>query len=360
MALPYLVEMNFEQGTNGEWDSESDTGSLLNFPHYTKLARYDTTSVGAIAPWRGAFCAEWDLGDTNDHTLIEGDMDIADTTSGFTRFYLFLGKDLRATADDIFSIFELQGTANVQESIIALKITAATGAVQMATAQAAADLVFTNAPILPRGKWICVELATAIVVGTATGTSQLFVDGTAYLGQITHAAVNTPVLRGVLGTQDTLSTTLGHIFMDAFMFDAGAGSARIMPNSDRYPETILITKTQHICLGNSELLNVTLLPTNAATNSLKIYDTDNANVTDDSNLVAWLYNLAAKEPPIDLADVPVNVKRGAYVVLAVDTAGTDADPQALIHIGRSQGYGSHGRVRQHGFNKGPSSGQVTQ
>ena len=355
MAWPYLFQSNFERGTNGDWDSETDVENVLNIRHYTWLARYGTQNIGPIAPWRGAYAAEWDLvGDTADHTLIEADLDIADLGSGFTRFYLFLGKDFRATADDIFSIFELQGTADAQESIIALKITAATGAVQISTAQASADLVFTG-PALPRGRWICIELATTIVVATATGTSQLFIDGVAQAAAVTHAAVNTPVLRGVFGTQDTLATTLGHIFIDDFIFDAATGAARIFPNTDRFPDVIFVTKSTHICLGDSELLNVTLLPGNAATNELKIYDTDNAIVTDDSNIVAHLFNLTAKEPPIDLADVPVHVNRGAYVQLAIETAGIDTSPRAMIHIGRSQGYRSVGRIRQHASNRKPQN-----
>lgn len=347
MAWPFLFEENFELGTFGRFDSETDTGALLNYRHYSYLAREDVTKVGGIAPWRGAYCVEWNLGDTNDHILIEADLDVADAATRYSRFYIFLGKDLRATSDDVFSIYELQGTANAQESVVALSITAATQAVLIGTAQVPGDIVFSGEP-LPRGKWICIELATADVIGSATGTSQLFVDGVARAA-VTHAAVNTVIARGVLGTQDTLSTTTGHVYMDAFVFD----DTRIYPHSDRYPDTMWITQSQHICLGYSELLNVTLLPGAEATNTLKIYDTDCANVNDESNVVAQLYNLTISEPPIDLADVPVDVKRGAFVQLATGTANdaTGKMPRALVHIGKSQGYRSHGRVRQFGASR---------
>lgn len=337
--FPFSFEENFEAGTLGSFDSETDTGSLLNFVHYSKLAGYNPTIVGAIAPWRGAFVAEWLLGDTNDHTLIESTMAIADTTTAWTRFYLFLGKNLTATADDVFSIYELQGTANAQECVVALKITAATNAIQIGSAQTQAGITFTSAN-LDRGRWLGIEVKTVVQVGSATGTSEVFVDGSS-IGAVTNAAINTAILRGVLGTQDTLSTTVGYLFMDRVAFDL----LQIGRDRDRYPESVLLTKTAHVCLGESQLLNVTLLSGGAGDNTLTVYDTDRADVASDDTVVAILHNLTASEPPIDLPNSPVSVKRGAYVVLG----GTN--PRALIQIGRSQGYFSHGRVRQHGMNR---------
>ena len=336
MAFPYIFESNFEQGTNGEWDSETDTGSKLNFRHYTYLAREDVAAVGPIAPWRGAYVAEWDLGDTNDHILIEGDIDIADQATRWTRFYLFLGKDLRGVTD-VFNIYEHQGTANAIECAISLKITTGADLVEIGLGQTSEAGSFSTKK-LRKGQWYCLDLKTFIDTGTA-GTSDLYVDG-GLVASLT-GLTNTAVARGVLGTQNTLSTTLGHIYMDRFAHD----DTQLGPDRDRYPETIMISKSMHICLGESELLNVTLLPGAATDNTLTIYDTDKAETTVDNNVVALLYNLTSSEPPIDLADVPVRVKRGAYVALG----GTN--PRALVHIGRSQGYNSHGRVRQHGYSR---------
>src|SRR4029077_2698730 len=125
--------------------------------------------------------------------------------------------------------------------------------------------------------------------------------------------------------QDTLSTTLGHLFMDSYVFD----DLQVGMMKDRYPETIWLTKTTHVALGTSELLNVTLIPGTAADSVLKIFDTDNADISDEGNIVAHLYNLTASEPPIDLADIPVTCKRGIFAQLS----GTA--PRALLHIGMS-------------------------
>lgn len=333
MAFPFIFESNFELGTNGEWDSETDVEGALNIRSYNYLARYDVTKIGPIAPWRGAFVAEWNLsGDTSDHILIEGDLNIADTVTRFTRFYLFLGKNLTGVTD-IFNIYELQGTANAVENAIGLRITTGSELVEIGIGQTAPASFATQK--LFKGQWYCIELASTIQTG-GTGTATLYVDGAAV--QVISSLTNTAVLRGVLGTQNTLSTTLGHIFIDKFAFD----DTRLNTIKTRYPETVLLTKSEHVCVGESELLNVTLLPGTGTDSVLKIFDTDKADTGDESNIVAHLYNLTASEPPIDLADVPVCVRRGAFVQL------TGTAPRAVVHVGRSQGYYSAGRIRQHG------------
>ena len=337
MAFPFIFESNFEQGTVGEWDSETDVELALNIRHYSYLSRHDVTRVGPIAPWRGAYCAEWDLaGDTAAHVLIEGDIDIADTVTRYSRFYLMVGRDLLATADDTFNIYEVQGTADAVENAVGLRITAATDVVEIGVGNVA-PTAFAASPLI-KGRWYSVELVSNIQTG-GTGTATLWVDGVSVATVTT--LTNTAVLRGVLGTQNTLSTTTGHLFMDAFVFD----DAQIGPMFDRFPETQWITKSIHVCVGASDLLNVTLLPGTGTNSVLKIYDTDVASTADEGAVRAHLFNLTASEPPIDLADVPVSVKRGAYVELA----GTA--PRALVHIGCSQGYYSAGRIRQHGLNR---------
>jgi hypothetical protein len=336
MGFPFIFESNFELGTNAEWDSETDTGSRLNYPHYATLAKYDVTSVGPVLPWRGAFVAEWNLGDTNDHTLIRSTIAIADTASAYTRFLLFLGKDLAATADDTFSIYELQGTANAQESVIALKITAATQAIQIGVGQTQAT-VSLNANSLPRGRYYTIELLTTVST-TGSGVSTLFVDGTQYA--TVTGITNTAVLRGVLGTQDTLSTTTGHLFIDAFVFD----EARIYPISIRYPETILLTKSAHVFVGSGTIRNISLLSGAGTDNVLTVFDTDEAKVLEASTTLCELKNTANGQI-VDPVTVPVDVRRGCFVQLA----GTN--PRAIVQIDGAQGYWSVGRIRQHGFKR---------
>lgn len=332
MSFPFFFESNFEQGTTAEWSSLVDTGNRFNVRHYGVVGRYNATEVGPIIPFRGAYLAELDLGDTNDHTVISSTITIADTVTAYTRFYLFLGKNLRATADNTFSIYEQQGTANATEAVVGLTITAATGAITIGVGHAAPTVFAPN--MLVRGRWYAVELMTTVST-IGAGVATLFLDG-AQIATVT-GSTNTPILRGVLGTRNTVATTLGFVFFDQVVFDDG----RIFPIVERFSESRLVTKSAHLAMGETEILNLTLLPGSGTNCVLKLYDTDSAYVSDENNAQSILFNLTANEPPIDLADVPLSFKRGVYAELS----GTGT--RAVIRIGRHTAYGSVGRIRDY-------------
>ena len=61
-------------------------------------------------------------GDTNDHTIGDGTIDIADTATGWLRFALYISTDFAATANDDFNIFEWQQAAGTVEASMGLRI----------------------------------------------------------------------------------------------------------------------------------------------------------------------------------------------------------------------------------------------
>lgn len=334
MAFPFVFESNFEQGTNAEWDSESDTGSLLDFPHYSTLAGIS----GAPVPYRGAYCMRIRMGDTNDHTLTEGDIDIADAGTGYTRFYLYAASNVTATADDTFNIFELQQAGGTVESSLGMRLTAATNALEIGIGDGTAPTSFVD---FPRGKWVCVELLATISTG-GSGVLTLFLDElqVATLTTLTNAAA---VGQGVLGTQNTLATTTGDLYFDQFVQD----DARIYGFPIRYPEEVYVTKTGHLFVGAGVIYNATLL-TGGTDNKLEIYDTDVNNTTHTGRTKLILQSPTSGEV-VDPAGVPVEVQRGAYVVLS-GTASASG-PLAMMKIARAQGYFSEGRIKQHGVRR---------
>lgn len=330
MSFPWIFESNFEQGTNGEWDTETDTGSKLDFPHYSTFVR--RSDIKTI-PYRGAYCAMIDLssGDTNDHTLTEGDIDIADAATRYFRWYMYVSNNFTATADDTFNIFELQQVGGTVEQSVGMRVTAATNVLEIGIGDGTAPTSFAA---FPRGRWVCVELLSTIST-TGSGAMTLFLDETSVIaltGQTQAAAVG----QGVLGTQDTLSTTTGVILLDQFVMD----DARIYGLPIRYPEDLFITKTCHVFVGQGKIENVTLLSGGAADNVLQVFDTDVNNTNHVGRTKLELKNIAANET-VDPAGVPVLVQRGAYVVLS----GTN--PRAIVKIGSAQGYFGEGRIRQH-------------
>ena len=84
MAFPWLSECNFEDGTKGHFDTETDTETRLDFPHYSELAR----TPGMGMPWRGAYCARVNL--ANDGTPANALLQETgswDTSAGGTIFF---------------------------------------------------------------------------------------------------------------------------------------------------------------------------------------------------------------------------------------------------------------------------------
>jgi hypothetical protein len=334
---PYIFESNFEQGSNAEWDSESDTGSLLDFPHYSLLSNISTAPV----PYRGAYCMRIQMGDTNDHTLIEGDIDIADAGTAYTRFYLFASSDVTASADDTFNIYELQQAAGTNEMVLGMRITAATNLLEIGIGDAAAPTSFVT---FPRNRWVNVELLATPSTGGA-GVLTLFLDElqVATLTSLTQAAA---IGRGVLGTQDTLSTTTGTLYFDQFIFD----DLRIYGIPIRYPEELYMTKTGHAFVGAGKVINASLLSGGGTDNVLQIFDTDVNNTNHMGRMKLELKNVANNDI-VDPAGVPLTVQRGCYVVLT----GT-GPARAMIQIGSAQGYYSQGRIKQHGAKRIPTPG----
>ena len=314
MAFPYIFHSNFEAGSNAEWDSEADTGSLLDFPHYSDLVR--TPGVGM--PYNGAYCMRIKMGDTNDHTLIEGDIDIADTVTRYSSFMLYVGNDVDATADDIWNIYEVQGTANAVENAVGMQYTAATDVLEIGVGQVAPTVFYG----INKGRWYHVELVSVIQTG-GTGTATLWLDGV-QVATIT-TLTNTAVLRGVLGTQNTLSTTTGTLLFKNFKFD----DAQVYPPNQRFPTTIRLTKTAHAFVGPGSIEGATLLSANG---TMDVYDTDTANTNDAQ---AKLIELSTTVNFVG-NDSVVYFERGCYVVLG----GTN--PYGEIKLVRNSARGDRG------------------
>lgn len=332
MALPFVFESNFEVGDNTEWDSESDTGSKLDIVHYTTLAN----TPGAPAPYRGAYCMQIDLtsGDTNDHVLIEGDIDIADGSTSYFRWYQYVSANFTATADDTFNIFELQQAGGTNEMVVGMRITAASNLLEIGVGDASAPTSFVD---FPRGKWVCVELLATPSTG-GSGVLTLFLNGNqvASVTSLTQAAA---IGRGVFGTQDTLATTTGKIWFDQFAQD----DARVFPLNPRFPEEVLLTKSGHVFVGGGRVENITLLSGAGTDCVMSVYDTDNA-YSSGYNQKMELKNISAGEV-VDPAGVPLVLQRGCYVTLSGTT------PRAIVKIGHAQGYWSDGRIKQHGHRR---------
>jgi hypothetical protein len=311
MAFPFIVHENFESGTLGGFDSETDTGSLLDFPHYSVVA----TDPNSLMPYRGAYVLRNKLGDTNDHTLTEGSIDIADEGTAYFKWQMGLSKDFSFTADDTFNVFELQQAGGTVESSVGFRVTNSSQLIEIGVGDGTAPTSFVQWPA--KGKWVTVELAAKIST-TAAGTLTLYLDGAQVvaLTGLTNAAA---VGQGVLGSQLTLSTTLGAIYYDDFIMD----DARIYPYRERFPHSYHALKSGHVFVGPGYIEGAALWEVATGDETLSLYDTDTAN-TNDANPVVELDSTAQTS-----VGGPLYFERGCYAVLG----GTN--PRGIVYMTRS-------------------------
>ncbi|KPK67118.1 hypothetical protein AMJ82_11235 [candidate division TA06 bacterium SM23_40] len=332
MAFPYNFESNFEQGSNAEWDSETDNDSALDFPSYKILA-----GVGA-EPYIGAYCMRLAMGGTNDAILSEGDIDIAAGATRYIRFDVYVSSNFAGGATDSFNLLELQQTGGTVEATFGAKVTTSTNVVQFGIGETAPTSL-TQA--IAKGVWNTVELKVVCDSGgNNDGTIDLYLTQQGHRTATGVAATQVGTLdqgaigQGVLGLQGGVATTTGFILIDNFAMDDG----RLYPTL-RFPPVPVLTKSRHVILGQGKLGIISLLSGGAADNVLRVWDTDAADTTNQSNLVLELRNTAASQTVF--SQEPVYVRHGAYVELS----GTN--PRATVKV--EHGNHSAGAIRRLGM-----------
>lgn len=338
---------SFDTGDNSQWDSETDTGSLLDFPHYTTLAAVP----GRPMPYRGAYCMRIAPGDTNDHTVTEGDIDVATGATGWCRWAMYISTDFAATANDEFSIFQWQQAGGTVEAHVALEITASTDAVVIGGADGAGDISST-AVTIPKGVWHIVE--TMLTVETTAGCSgdgvlDVYLNGARILNATsqTHGGA---VGQGVLGTQDTAATTnAGYILFDDFVFS----DTRYYPTS-RFHTHRIVTSDSFLFVGPGRVDNVKIIDDGGGDNEMELYDTD---VYSASLEPRWRGRTVTANTDVDAADVPIEFTRGCLVRFPAGGGGGRV-VAGEFNIGRAVGWGSDGAIRNYAHNRKPTPGNV--
>ncbi|MCP4900120.1 MAG: hypothetical protein GY906_24380 [bacterium] len=309
MAFAWIAHSNFEGGSNAEWDSEADTDGILDFPHYSELARWPWSTS---TPYSGAYCARIKpAGGTNDATLTEADINIANTATSYFHFNVWFGPDFDATANDTFQLFELQGAASAITGSVGARYVASTDVINMGIGSAASAAVPTAFASLAmkRNAWYTIEAAFNIETN-GSGTADLYITEGNQIPQATADAsvatvTNIAVTDGVFGLQDHLATTTGTILLDNFIQD----DARVYP-TPRYQLDPVFTKSGHAFVGPGSLDTAALL-TDEATNAMVVWDTDRANV-DATQTMKLDFDIDNQTS----YGGPVYFEKGCYVVLS--------------------------------------------
>ena len=339
MAFPWLFECGFEDGTDGDFDAESDSTARLFFRHYSELAAIP----GLPAPYRGAYCMSVNLATSTTTAYVQetGSFDTAAAGTIYVRFYFWFGGATGSPPvmanNDEFAIFQLWSGATDVEGGIYINYTTANG-YRLGIGETAA------ASFLPLtlNQWHCVELKALVDSGVGDdGTLDGWLDGApfAQVATLDQGAITSAVF-GSMG-QDA-GTTRGYVLFDEIVAD----DARIYPITERFPSNLLMTKSGHAFVGPGTIENTSLLSGAGTDCVLSVFDTDSGSVLDASNCKLELKNVVNNDI-VDPAGVPVEVYRGAYIVLSGTT------PRAQVHLGKCQGYSSDGAIRTIGRNRKP-------
>ncbi len=340
IAFPYDHHVNFESGTRGSFDGETDTNSKLDFPHYSELARFP----GHGAPFSGAYCMRVDLsGGTADAFVNENaSWDFALNASTSFRFYLWVSDTIAMADADEFIVWALRSAA-AYEAVVAINFTTANGLrIGVGKTAAAQFLPLTT------NQWHLIDMSLEIDAGGGNdGSIAWRLDGVA--GTTVSSLNQLATTTGRLGAMDIdAGTTAGVLLFD----DIATDSERIfgiLPQ-DRFSTDVLMVADGHAFVGPGCIDNLTLNASETADCAVRIYDTDVANSDGIENVKLILRNTGTTGGEIvDPAGVPITVKRGAYVTLAgtADALG----PWARVKIGRAAAYGSDGAIRSYGLRR---------
>ena len=263
MAYPWIFEANHESGDNTEWDAEIDSEGVLDFPHYSELARQ------GMAPYRGAYCVRIKLGDTSAHTLRGDAMNIAEDGTAFFHYKLYLGKDLKFTADDdiLLALFEETEDTTTGAALF-LRMINSTDVISLALGENETINTTTLAEI-KRARWYDVEVKMK-ADSEGAGTLDLYLNrGITSRISIT-SVTSAPIVDVLVGVQGGLTTTTGTILFDDVRFDDG----QIYGDLERYrPRNVRSTAAaDHPIIGPGSFAVMVTGTGDDAT--LTLYDSD--------------------------------------------------------------------------------------
>ena len=318
MALPLEFFKSFEMGTKGNFDSETDTGNRLDFPHAKDIA--------PVMPYRGAYCMRINLGKNSSDAYLEEGVSWPDQTDRFGRFRIFVGNDVQFGNDaDHVTLLQFYSSTSTKEARVLLARLDPLG-VCLVTQMEGDTWGFGN--WLPQlkitlGKWITVEFEQWVdaalgfvsvkFAGAGNAPSARFPEGT--------------ITKFRLGAIDQSGDITGTIYIDDFAIDEDRlyedNSAH---NGALSGGSMFFVQSGFAFLGAGEIESVSLVDGGSGNCRLKIYDTAEPTAKPLGSLrdsLATLSNNATEQS----RHRGFRVTRGAYVELS----GTN--PQAIVRLG---------------------------
>jgi hypothetical protein len=315
MAFPWIFEENFELGTKGAFDSESDSASRLDFAGPADLA---ADGLG-VAPFRGGYVMRVNMGKSNADAYLEDDaFGLVVDADKWLRFYLMLSEDFSiGKADDVVNILGLYSAGPTFEMGIGLTRKDPEGVVLIA--QQSIGNVSGAWIAFELGRWHCIEVLYQ-PRASSSGMS-IYANGHRVSENM---GVSADLTIGRIGAISQSGDFRGTMYFDQLVMDDG----RVFPitegpmdSASVDNQTMLFTKSGFAFVGSGEVLEVQAIDNGSSDARVRVYDTDTPQ------------QIAEYDKRIDrrfdnyLPLQPTNFNRGAFVQLS----GTN--PQALVRVG---------------------------
>jgi len=319
MAFPFVSENHFDVGTLGHFDSETDTESRLDFPHFSTLAKLRP----ALAPFSGSYCMRVDL--RNDGTPADAfvtETSSWDMTAGtgelYGRFQLYLSDDVTMANGDEFAILLFHSAGPVIECGIYINYTTANG-LRLGTGQDTSAA--SQFAAITTGRWHTVEFFFD-PAGGAASTFDCWLNGTALTQQTGFTSAD--ITQGVVGvlSQDA-TTTAGTVLFDHIVTD----DARLGLVLDRFPFAIPVTASRQLFVGPG-CVDIAQMLSSTSGEALKLYDTDDASSTAGEIIDGEGFSGEISVDGLKVLPMPVYFHRGCYASLS----GTN--PRAIVTLAR--------------------------
>jgi len=313
MGFPYDFHENWESGTLGGFNSETDANGVLNFLSAKDMVRRGFKAI----PQRGNFACVVDLNgrDTNQYLQEDDGFDIDANNALYIGFSVCITDDLVMANTNRFTLFTLQSSGPVDEVVLDVKYTTAAGyQFVLDETQAGSSTVATNIEL---NKHHFIEIYADIDnAGADDGNATLWVDGNS-IGSITGLDQGAIVQArlGAIGLD--AGTTAGKIIFSEIFAD----SERFYPVPDRFEVSRVIAKSEHVFIGPGTVGSVALLSTDAG-DKLLVYDTDDYTNTpnaQDIKVELAVGNLTSFSGPLAF-------RKGCYVAVS----GTNPRGQLII------------------------------
>ncbi len=316
MAFPYLFEENFDDGTLGNFNSETDSSSILDYPHYAELAR------AGQAPWQGAHVMRGRMAANAVGYVTELDgFDTAGAGTIHIWFTVLIGADVAIAASGVVVLFALDSAGPVAEASLVLKNNA--GQYQLAFGETGATRTLDITP--NNKKWYEIEMSCLIDnAGANDGTITGYIDGApvgAVIGTLDQGAI-TQARMGIIS--GTAAGDRGTILFGGVIAD----DARIYPRRQkRFSNDKWVTRDMNAFVGQGMLDGVSITSTDV-NGVLNVYDTDIYEATGvNFSRAPLIYtrNITANDQSPGMT-TPVRFEKGCYVQLA------GANPQAFLSL----------------------------